>query len=77
VGDVEKILFSINNEKPPDIYNIYGKLLRMVANYIVAPICPIVLNLNLEKNICPQTWREAKVNPLPKNGKDPFTDSKS
>ena len=37
VGEVEKWLFSINNDKPPGIDNLDGKLLRMVADSIATP----------------------------------------
>ena len=68
VGEVEKLLLSINNDKPPGINNLDGKLLRMVADTIATPICHI-FNLSLEKSLCLQAWREAKVIPLPKSGK--------
>ena len=31
----------------------------------------------LKRNVCPQTWREAKVIPLPKNARAAFTGSNS
>ena len=43
VGEVEQLLFSINNDKPPGIDNIDGKLLRMVADSISTPICQILI----------------------------------
>ena len=36
-----------------------------------------IFNLSLLESVCPQAWREAKVIPLPKNSKDPFTGSNS
>jgi hypothetical protein len=48
----------------------------MVADSIATPICHI-FNLSLEESLCPQTWREAKVIPLPKSGKAAFTGSNS
>jgi hypothetical protein len=36
VGEVEKL--SINNDKPPDIDNLDGKLLRIVTDCIATPI---------------------------------------
>ena len=58
----------IDNDNPPGIDNLDGKLLRMVADSIATPICQI-FNLSLEESLCPQAWREAKVIPLPKSGK--------
>jgi hypothetical protein len=72
VGEVEKLLLSINNDKPPGIDNLDGKLLRMVADSLATPICHI-FSLSLEESLCPQAWREAKVKPLPKSGKVAFT----
>ena len=73
---MEKLLLSINNDKPPGIDNLDGKLLRMVADSIATPICHI-FNLSWEESLCPQVWREAKVIPLPKSGKAAFTGSNS
>ena len=74
MGEVEKVLLSINNNKPLGIDNLDGKLLRMVADCIATGICHI-FNLSLEESVCPQAWREAKVIPLPKSGKAAFTGS--
>ena len=60
VGEVEKLLLTINNDKPPGIDNLDGKLLRMVADTIAPPIRHI-FNLSLEESLCPQTWRQARV----------------
>ena len=76
VGEVEKLLLLTNNDKPPGIDNIDGKLLRMVADSIATPVWHI-FNLSLEESLCPQTWRESKVIPLPKSGKAAFTVSNS
>jgi hypothetical protein len=66
--EVEKLLFSINNDKPPGI-NLDIKLLRMVADCIASPICH-VFNQTLRECVCPQAWKE--VIPLPKNSKACF-----
>ena len=42
----------INDDKPHDIDNLEGKLLRMVADSIATPICQI-FNLSLEESLCP------------------------
>ena len=39
VVDGEKWLLTINNDKPPGIDNLDGKLMRMVADSIATPIC--------------------------------------
>ena len=52
VGEVEKLLLSINNDKP-GIDNLDGRLLRMVADSLATPICHI-FNLSLEESLCPQ-----------------------
>lgn len=44
----------------------------MVPNHIAALTCQI-LNLSVKSNVCPQTWSEAKVIPLPKNAQTAFT----
>jgi hypothetical protein len=38
VGEVENVLLSINNDTPPGIDNLDGKLLRMVSDFIAPPI---------------------------------------
>lgn len=76
IDEVEKLLLSINIEKPPGIDNLDGKLLKIIANHIAAPICHI-FNLSFECNVCPQIWKEAKVIPLPKDARNTFTGSNS
>jgi hypothetical protein len=61
----------INNDKSLVSDNVDGKL-RIIAADIAIPIC-LVFNLSLLESVCPQAWREAKVIPLPKNSKAPFT----
>ena len=51
VGVVEK---TVSKQKPPDIDNFDGKLLRMAVDYIATRIYHI-FNLTLEKSINPQT----------------------
>jgi hypothetical protein len=38
MGDLGKLLL-INNDKPPGIDNVDGKILRMVAGSIATPVC--------------------------------------
>ena len=69
-------MLTINNDKPPGLDNLDGKLLRMVADSIATPICQMFY-LSLEESLCPQAWREDKVIPLPKSSKVAFTGSNS
>jgi hypothetical protein len=69
-------LLLINNDKPPGIDNLDGKLLTMVADSIATAICHI-FNLSLEESLCSQAWTEAKVIPPPKSGKEAFTGAAS
>ena len=64
------------NDKPTGSDNLDGKLLRTIADDIATPICHI-FNLSLLESVFPEAWREAKVTPLPKNSKAPFTGSNS
>ena len=50
VEEVGKQLLSINNDMPPGIDNLDGKLLRMVADCIATPICN-VFNPNLKERV--------------------------
>ena len=75
VEEVKKGL-SINNNKPPGSDNLDVKLLIIIADNIATPICHI-FNLSLLESVCPQAWRKAKVIPLPKYSKAPFTVSNS
>ena len=61
---------------PPGIDNLDGKLLGMVADCIDTLICN-VFNQSLKECVCPQTWKETKIIPLPKNSKAPFAGSNS
>jgi hypothetical protein len=63
---------TINSDKPRESDNLDGKLLKIIADHIATPICHI-FNLSLLESVHPQAWREAKVIPLLKNSKAPFT----
>ena len=76
VEEVKNVLLSINNDKPLGSNNLDGKLLRIIAYDIATPICHI-FNLSLLERVCPQAWKEAKVIPLTRNSKAPFTGSNS
>jgi hypothetical protein len=47
VEEVNLFLLSINKDKPPGTDNLDGKLLRLVVEYIVTPVCHI-FNLSIE-----------------------------
>ena len=66
--EVKNVLLSINKDKPPGTDNLDGKLLKLVKEYIVSPVCHI---FNIEDGVCPQAWREVKIILLPKNSKAP------
>lgn len=76
VEKVQKLFLSIKTEKLPRIDNLDGKLLKLVAGDIATPICHI-FNLSLQNNMFPQSWKETKVIPLPKNTRAAFTGSNS
>jgi hypothetical protein len=71
VEEVNKLLLSINNDKPPGSENLDGRFPKIIADDIATPICQI-FNLSLLESVCPQAWREAKVIPLPKDSKAPL-----
>jgi hypothetical protein len=59
VGEVEKLLLSIHNDKPPAFDNLDGKLLRMVADSIATPIWRKVFILKPGGN--PKSFRYPRV----------------
>ena len=71
VEEARKVLFSINNDKPPGSGNLDVKWLRMIGDCIATPICHL-FNLSLQERVYPQAWRVEKVIPLPKNSKAPL-----
>jgi hypothetical protein len=74
VEEVQTLLLSSNNDKPPGSDNLDGTLLRIIVDDVATPICHIFY-LNQLESVFPQAWREAKVILLPKNSKAPFTGS--
>ena len=62
--------------KPPGVDNLDVKLLIPVADLIAIPIAHII-NLSLDKCIFPTEWKTAKIVPLPKNGREPFSGKNS
>ena len=52
VEEVKTWLLFINKDKSPGIGHLDGQLLRLVAEYIVTPVCHI-FNLSLEDGVPP------------------------
>ena len=62
-------------DKPPGVDSL-DLLLKLVAVFI-APVLAHIINLSFTCSTCPQTWKQAKIIPLPKNKKLPFSTSNS
>lgn len=73
--DVEDLLSSCK-DKPPGVDYFDAKFLRMAANLIAVPV-DHVINLIIEKGICPQAWKISKIIPLRKNTNAPFSGTNS
>lgn len=65
-------IISTGKAKPAGIDGLENRLIGMVADIIAPAICHIV-NLCFSKSICPSKWKIAKIIPLPKNAKLPFS----
>lgn len=75
ISKVENMIRICKN-KPPGVDGLDGKLLKMVADLVAPAICHI-MNLSFTKCLCPQDWKRAKIIPLPKNKKVPFSGANS
>lgn len=75
MSTVEQLVTSSKN-KPAGVDNRDVRLLKHVADVLALPICHII-NLTLEKSICPGDWKIAKIIPLPKNNKETFSGKNS
>ena len=64
ITDVECLLGKCN-DKLPGVDNLVGTFLRYVANFVAEPICHII-NLSIDKCVCPRAWKIAKIIPLAK-----------
>lgn len=53
MGNVEKLLAGLNNNKPTDKDNLDGQLFKVVSNIISLPICHI-FNLSVKEGLIPQ-----------------------
>lgn len=71
IKDAEDLLSSCK-DRPPGVDYLDAKFLRMVANVIAVPVCHII-NLSIEKGICPQAWKISKMIPLRKKTSAPFS----
>lgn len=68
---IEKIILT-GADKPAGIDGLENKLIKMVADIISPAICHII-NLCFKESVCPSKWKIAKIIPLPKNAKMPFS----
>lgn len=75
VNTIERLLKSMK-DKPPGSDELDVKLVKMVASVISVPVCHII-NLSLEKCIFPTNWKKAKIVPLLKNSREPFSGKNS
>src|SRR4029434_1031939 len=71
-----KILQTIKCDKPCGFDNIDGRLLQLSAKSIAKPVGHI-FNLCFKECAYPDLWKIAKVTPLSKNSREPFTGSNS
>ena len=71
-----KILHTIKCDKPCGFDNIDGRLLQLSAKSIAKPVGHI-FNLCFKECAYPDLWKIAKVTPLSKNSREPFTGSNS
>lgn len=69
---IRKLIKAVCKNKPSGVDNIEEKLIGMAVEYILGPICQI-LNTSLKTATFPQAWKEAKIIPLPKDKKKPFS----
>lgn len=72
IEEMEKLLLSLNCDKPCGYDNPDDKLLQLSARIVAKPLCHI-FNLCLNEGVYPQMWKIAKVTPLPKHCKQSFT----
>lgn len=73
---VKKNLIKNCKEKAPGADGLDSRLLKMVADYVAPAFCHII-NISFTNCTCPQEWKRAKIIPLPKNRKQPFSGSNS
>lgn len=71
-----KDFLKICKDKPPGVDGLDSRLLKLAADDI-APALAHIINLSFTCCTCPQAWKRAKIIPLPKNKKLPFSSSNS
>lgn len=66
----------ISPEKPSGVDHLEIQLLKPISDLIATPIT-YIMNLSLSKSKCPEEWKTAKIIPLTKNSKEPFSGKNS
>ncbi len=62
INEVVRLLYKCK-ARPPGVDNLDAKFLSIAANLIAAPVCHIFYSC-IEKGVCPQVWKIAKVIPI-------------
>ena len=75
IDRIQKYL-SNSPEKSSGVDNLEIQLLKPVSDLIAVPIA-YIMNLSLSKGKCPVEWKTAKIIPLAKNTKEPFSGKNS
>ena len=65
--EVQKIILNLRNDCSSGHNNILVKFLKPVVDQITSPI--VHINTSINKNIFPDSWKVARVFPIPKIGK--------
>lgn len=71
ISTIESVLKSMK-VKPSGMDELDIRLLKLVADIVAIPVSHII-NISLEKCRYPVKWKVAKIVPLPKNTKEPFS----
>lgn len=66
--EVKKLEMCKKDSKQFGLDYLDGKIISIMAEYIVKPVCHIS-NLSLKERLFPKIWKMAKVVPLPKDNK--------
>ena len=76
IDKVKEFLKNSKDKKPPGVDGLDSRLLKLAADEI-APALVHIVNLSFTCGTCPQAWKQAKIIPLPKNKKLPFSGTNS
>ena len=68
VDEVERLLNSLEDDKPAGIDHLDCKLLKISASYISKSVCHI-FNRSLISGVCPTLWKGGKIFPIPNDKK--------